>query len=91
MNAPDREMAVLPSGDPVLLIEQLHTVQAGLGPVVDQLTLLHDLPDPGSGVSAPHSDAPLPRPAVYPGDLVLVAEQSLHVGPDNDNVGKINF
>ena len=82
MNAPHSEMSVLPRGDPVLLIEQLHTVQAGLGPVVDQLALLHDLPDPSTRVPPAYCDAPLPGPTVDPGDLVLVAEQSLHVGPD---------
>ena len=82
MDAPDGEVAVLPGGDPVLLVEQLDAVEAGLRPVVHQLTLLHDLPEPSTGVPAPHRDTPLPGPAVNTRDLVLVTEQSLHVGPE---------
>ena len=80
MDAPDGEVAVLPGGDPVLLVEQLDAVEAGLRPVVHQLTLLHDLPHPRAPVPAARRDAPLPRPGVHPADGVLVAVQRLHVG-----------
>ena len=80
MDAPDGEVAVLPGGDPVLLIEQLDAVEAGLRPVVHQLTLLHDLPHPRTPVPAPRRDAALPRPGVHPADGVLVTVQRLHVG-----------
>ena len=80
MDAPDGEVAVLPGGDPVLLVEQLDAVEAGLRPVVHQLTLLHDLPHPRTPVPAARRDAALPRPGVHPADGVLVAVQRLHVG-----------
>ena len=80
MDAPDGEVAVLPGGDPVLLVEQLDAVEAGLRPVVHQLTLLHDLPHPRTPVPAARRDAALPRPGVHPADGVLVTVQRLHVG-----------
>ena len=81
MDAPDGEVAVLPGGDPVLLVEQLDAVEAGLRPVVHQLTLLHDLPHPRTPVPAARRDAALPRPGVHPADGVLVTVQRLHVRP----------
>ena len=83
MDAPDGEVAVLPGGDPVLLVEQLDAVEAGLGPVVHQLALLQDLPEPGAAVPAPDSDASLSSSTVDPRDLILMAEQRLHVDPAN--------
>ena len=80
MDAPDGEVAVLPGGDPVLLVEQLDAVEAGLRPIVHQLTLLHDLPHPRTPVPAARRDAALPRPGVHPADGVLVTVQRLHVG-----------
>ena len=82
MNSPDSKMTVFPGSDPMLLIEELDTVQAGLRTIEHQLTLLHDLPEPSAGVPATHRDTPLPGTAVNTRDLVLVTEQSLHVGPE---------
>ena len=81
MNSPHCEVTVLPGSDPVLLVEELDTVQARLWTIEHQLTLLHDLPEPGAGVPPPHRDAPLPGPAVNAGDLVLVSKERLHVCP----------
>ena len=80
MNSPDSKMTVFPGSDPMLLIEELDTVQAGLRTIEHQLTLLHDLPHPRTPVPAARRDAALPRPGVHPADGVLVTVQRLHVG-----------
>merc|ERR1719483_2042785 len=80
VNAPHSKMPILPCSHPVLLVQQSYAVQAGLRPVEDQLAFLHNLPDPGSAVPAPGSDASLPSPTVDGTDGILVTKQSLHVG-----------